>query len=129
MTTTHKVLVSVAGLLLAVLGLRWMLAPAGIATEQGITLGTALALNTARGDLGGFFLGGAILCALGVRTGDGRWLQAVALVVGCVAFGRVVGMIADGVAAEAAVAFVVELGMIAVFLSAANAAGTQGIPR
>lgn len=117
---TIKVLVAITAALLAMLGARWMFAPLGIAAEHDMALGSALALNTIRGDLGGFFLGGAILCALGLRTGDGRWFQAVALVIGCVAFGRLVGMIVDGVAAQAAVAFVVELGMIAILLAAAQ---------
>ena len=117
-----KVMVGVVGGLLALLGIRWMFAPLSIAAEQGLELTNAVALNTARGDLGGFFIAGALLCGIGLRTGDGRWLQAVAVVVGCVALGRVVGMLADGFVASSLIAFCVEGVMVAVLLTAARPA-------
>ncbi len=115
-----KVLVAVIGLLLGSLGLRWMFAPVAIAAELGVSLGNEVALNTARGDLGGLFLAGALLCAVGIARSDGRWLQALALFLGCVASGRVVGILVDGFTSEAAVAIAVELVMLAVLLLAAR---------
>ena len=102
------------------LGLRWMFAPYGIAAEQSITLGDVVALNTARGDLGGAFVAAGVLCAIGLRTGQGIWLQAVAVIVGSVAVGRVVGMVSDGFATSSLVPFAVEVVMVAVLLAAAR---------
>ena len=115
-----KGLVAAIGLLLGVLGLRWLFAPESAAAELGITLGGAVALNTARGDVGGLFIGGAVLCGLGLARGDGRWLQAAALLLACVAAGRVVGIASDGFAPQSGVAIAVELAMIALLLLAAR---------
>ena len=120
MAMVLKVLVGVVALLLALLGVRWMFMPESAAVELGIVLGSAEALNTARGDLGGMFLAAAGLCALGLRSGDGRWLQAVAAVIGCVAVGRLVGIVLDGFSATAGTSIAVEVVMVAILLSAAR---------
>lgn len=115
-----KVAVAVIGLLLAVLGLRWMFLPGHAAVEMGMVLSTPVALNTARGDLGGLFIGGAILCFLGLRTGEGRWLDAAALVIACVAIGRTVGILLDGFLAVSAISIVIELVMVRVLIGASR---------
>lgn len=120
MAVLLRVLVGLVGVLLAYLGVRWMFAPTGAAQEFDIVLASVEALNQARGDLGGLFLGGAALCALGLRSGDGRWLQAVALVIGCVALGRVVGIVLDGFTGVAAVSITFEVAMVAILLAAAR---------
>ncbi len=115
-----KVLVALIGLLLGALGVRWVFAPASAAAELGIGLGSAVALNTARGDVGGLFIGGAILCGFGVARGNANSLHAAALLLACVAAGRTVGIIADGFAPQSATSIVVELVMIALLLLAAR---------
>lgn len=120
MSNGLKVGVGLVAAMLAVLAVRWMFMPLGVAEEMGIILGGPLAYNTVRGDLGGMFLAGAILCVEGIRSGEGRWLQAIALVVACVAIGRVVGLLADGFAAMALLSIAVEVVMVAVLLSAAR---------
>ena len=110
MNAVLKGLVALIGLVLALLGVRWVFAPEGAAAEQGLGLGGVVALSTARGDVGGLFLGGALLCAIGLVRGDGRWLQAAALLLGCVAAGRTVGVVADGWAPEVGTAIAVEAG-------------------
>ncbi|MBM4268727.1 MAG: DUF4345 domain-containing protein [Deltaproteobacteria bacterium] len=116
-----KVAVAVIGLLLAVLGLRWMLFPGFAAVEIGMVLSTPVALNTARGDIGGLFIGGAILCFLGLYTGERRWLDAVALVIACIAIGRTIGILADGFFPVSVISIVVELVMVRVLIGASRA--------
>ena len=120
MSIALRVLVGVVAALFAMLGARWMFAPASIAAEQAMSLGSPLAFNTARGDIGGLFVGGTLLCLVGLVRRQGQWLQAVAVVVGCVAIGRVVGMTVDGFDPESATAFAVELVIIAVLLLTAR---------
>jgi hypothetical protein len=115
-----KLLVGLIGLLLGVLGVRWVFSPESAAAEFGIGLGSAAALNTARGDVGGLFIGGALLCAIGLARGEGRWLEAAALLLGCVAAGRTVGLVVDGLTATTLVSIVIELVMLAVLLLAAR---------
>jgi hypothetical protein len=115
-----KIGVGLIGALFAMLGARWMLAPAGIDAEQAMTLGSPVALNTARGDVGGLFIGGALLGVLGLVGSDVRYFRARAVMVGSVALGRVVGMTLDGFARESGVAFVAELVIVTVLLLAAR---------
>jgi hypothetical protein len=120
MSTRFRIAVSVFALLFAFLGLRWMFGPEAAAGELGIQLGDAVARNTARGDLGGMFIAAAILCGLGVAQAEARWLQAVALVVGCIAFGRSVGLVVDGYATGSLMPLLLEIAMVIVLLLAAR---------
>ncbi len=121
MLITMKVVVGFIGLILGVvLGLRWMFAPESIGAELGITLGDIAALSTARADLGGMFLGAGTLCALGLRSGEGRWLQAAAVLIGAVAVGRALGLVMDGYAPQMLVFLIVELVMVGALLAAAG---------
>ncbi len=115
-----KVVVGFIGLILGVgLGLRWMFVPESVGAELGITLGDIAALSTARADLGGMFLGAGTLCALGLRSGEGRWLQAAAVLVGAVAVGRALALVVDGYAPQMLVFLVVELLMLGALLTTA----------
>ena len=120
MSIALKILVGVVAALFAMLSSRWMFTPAAIASEQPMVLGSPVALNTARGDIGGAIAAAAVLCVLGLVRKEGVWLKAVAILVGCVAIGRVVGMIWDGFAPESGTAFGVELATVAVLLLAAR---------
>ncbi len=121
MLITMKVVVGFIGLILGVvLGLRWMFAPESIGAELGITLGDIAALSTARADLGGMFVGAGTLCALGLRSGEGRWLQAAAVLIGAVAVGRALGLVVDGYAPQMLVFLIVELVMVGALLTAAG---------
>ncbi len=120
MLIAMKVVVGFIGLILGVgLGLRWMFMPESVGAELGITLGDIAALSTARADLGGMFLGAGTLCALGLRSGEGRWLQAAAVLVGAVAIGRALGLVVDGYAPQMLVFLVVELLMLGALLTTA----------
>ena len=83
-------------------------------------MGSIAALNNARGDLGGMFISATVLCGLGLVTRDGRWFQALAVVLGCIAAGRVVGMLADGFAQSSLMPMIIELVMVGVLLLAAR---------
>ena len=123
-----KVVVGFIGLILGVgLGLRWMFVPESVGAELGITLGDIAALSTARADLGGMFLGAGKLCALGLRSGEGRWLQAAAVLIGAVAVGRALGLVVDGYAPQMLVFLVVELLMLGALLTAAARMARQDL--
>jgi hypothetical protein len=116
MTMLLKGLVAVIGILMSVLGLRWVFAPESAAADLGITLGGAVGMNSARGDLGGLFIAGALFCFLGLARRDGRWLQAAALLLACVAVGRAIGIFVDGFASQSGVAIAIELVWLGVLL-------------
>ena len=118
-----NVLVGVIALLLGGgLGLRWMFDPATVAAGLGIGLENVTALSTGRADLGGFFLGAGALCLLGLRRGYRRWLEAVAVLIACIALGRAVSLVLDGFERQLGIFLLVEVVMVAVLLAAARPA-------
>ena len=112
--------VGITALLLALLGVRWMFAPESIALEQGVTLQGLSALSLARADLGGFFVGAALLCVLGLRAGQGQLLNAVAVLIGAIAVGRTIGLFVDGFDGTMALLIGIEIAMVAVLLLSAR---------
>ena len=64
--TAIKLLVLLFGILFLVTGLRWLLAPAGIAPDFGLALGSGIGLSSQVGDMSAFFLtlGVCMFCLL-----------------------------------------------------------------
>ncbi|MEP5766013.1 MAG: DUF4345 family protein [Halieaceae bacterium] len=83
-----RVITALPGLLFLSFGLRWLLAPEGMAKELGMPLLDGMARSTQIGDLTAFFiaLGASIL--LGVFTLNRTWLHAAALLIGGAAVAR-----------------------------------------
>ncbi len=77
-------------------------------------------LSLARADLGGFFVGAALLCVLGLRTGQGQLLNAVAVLIGAIAIGRTIGLFVDGFHGTMALLIGIEIAMVAVLLLSAR---------
>ncbi len=117
--------VGITALLLALLGVRWMFAPESIALEQGVTLQGLPALSLARADLGGFFMGAALLCVLGLRVGQGQLLNAAAVLIGAIAIGRTIGLLVDGFHGTMAFLIGIEIAMVAVLLLSARNSGPE----
>lgn len=90
------IVVGIACLPLTGLGIRSMFAPAGMADAIAIAPQGPVGLNTVRGVLGGLFLACAGMLVLGIASGQVLWFLAVAIVMGVVIVGRVVGIVADG---------------------------------
>ena len=103
--------------------MRFYFTPDAMAPEFSIVpLGVA-GLSTIRGDLGGAFIAIGVLIALGLQANAARWLYAAAGIISAVAFGRVIGFVADGTVPNSVVPFVVEVVFIVVLLAAARRIG------
>ena len=89
MNKVLKVIVAVPAILFLVIGLRWLLAPAGVAGEFGMPLLDGLGLSTQIGDLAAFFIGAGAMMLLGVLTLNKTWLLAPALLLSLTAVFRV----------------------------------------
>ena len=126
MRVVLTILVGVVGLLMLVLGVQWLTDPVATAARLGITLQGADALSTARGDIAGMFIGGALMALLGLLTRNSAWLLALALMLALIAAGRVVGFFMDGPAAPSVQAFFAELVMAAVLVLKATQAPAAG---
>lgn len=121
MTILLRILVGLIALLLLVLGLNLMFNPAAAAAGLGLTPEGSLGLNTLRGDFGGMFLASTVLLALGLVRQRAEWFLAVAVVMGLIAIGRIVGFVIDGAPTSATgAAFAVEILIVLVLLAASR---------
>ena len=68
-----KIVVALMAVIFASIGLRWLVAPEGIAAEFGMTLMEGLGLSSQIGDLGAFFLSLAVFVLLALATGRRTW--------------------------------------------------------
>ncbi len=121
-----KVVVGLIGLLLAFMGINLMfIDPAAAAGGFNVTPIGPDGLNTLRGDLGGMFVTGGVLLALGIVQQKAQWFYAVAILMGLIALGRLVGFVVDGGPGDATLpAFISEL----VFVAILSFAGMKIVP-
>ncbi len=83
-------LVLIPAVLFIVMGVRWLVAPAGIAPEFGFELAAGLGLSSQVGDMSGYFLTLGICMLTGVVSGRRTWYYPPALLLFLTASGRVV---------------------------------------
>ena len=118
MELTLQILVGLATLMLMGLGTMSMFAPRRMVKNFAIEpVGTA-GLSTIRSVIGGLFLASVAMLAFGLLTGQTLGYLAVALLMGGVAFGRVVGIVTDGYDKAVIPPLVVELVIISVLVAA-----------
>ncbi|MEM8765831.1 MAG: DUF4345 family protein [Pseudomonadota bacterium] len=114
-----RVLIGAIALLFLVMGLGYVFDPASNAADLSLTPIGEHGLNTLRGDLGGLFLGSTVLLVLGLVQRRIEWFLSVAVFMGVIASGRIVGFVVDGNPAELAlIAFGFEVGITALLVLA-----------
>ncbi len=91
-----KVVVALTAVLFASIGLRWLVAPEGVAAEAGMTLMEGLGLSSQIGDLGAFFLSLAIFILLALATGRRTWYYPPIILLGLTAIMRTMAWIFHG---------------------------------
>ena len=91
-----KVVVALTAVLFASIGLRWLVAPEGVAAEAGMTLMEGLGLSSQIGDLGAFFLSLAIFILLALTTGRRTWYDPPIILLGLTAIMRTMAWIFHG---------------------------------
>jgi hypothetical protein len=91
-----KVVVALTAVLFASIGLRWLVAPEGVATEFGMILMEGLGLSSQIGDLGAYFLSLAIFILLALATGRRTWYYPPIILLGLTAIMRTMAWIFHG---------------------------------
>ena len=88
--TVVKLLVLLAAILFLVMGVRWLVAPAGVAPDFGLTLSDGIGLSSQIGNMAGFFLllGSCMLIAL--ISGHRSWYYPPMMLLAITALGRTV---------------------------------------
>ena len=117
-------LVGLSCLFLIGLGTRTMFAPKSMVQVLAVRPEGPAGLNTMRGFLGGLFIGSSILLATGLVTENTTFLLAVAMVMGVVVVGRLVGVAVDGFDKRVAFPLVAEMVMVTIFLVAHTQLGS-----
>ena len=84
-----NVRVALPAVLFLTIGLRWMVAPEGVATEFGMALDTGLGLSTQIGDLSAFFLTLGLSMLLALLSRRRVWFYPPIMLLGFAALGRV----------------------------------------
>ena len=89
MNTAIRLLVLLCGILFLVTGLRWLLAPAGVAPEFGLVLGTGVGLSSQVGDMSAFFLTLGVCILMGLTTQRTLWYYPPIILLSLTAVGRI----------------------------------------
>ena len=116
MTLALKILCGVYGALLALLGGRWWFGFEAIVAEWSVEALGPLGVNNLVADMGALFLGGAIMIALGLRSGHSVWLLAVALTMVIAAAGRLFAYATIGYVPETLVPLIFEIASCALLV-------------
>lgn len=110
-----KVVVGLIALLLLVMAFNLMFDPADSALGFNVTPIGIDGLGTLRADLGGMFLASAVLLVLGLVQQKAQWFYAVAILMGLIALGRLIGFVLDGGPSDVTLpAFIAELVFVAI---------------
>ncbi len=118
MNVLLQILVGLATVMLLGLGTMSMFAPRRMLKNFALEPIGVAGLSTVRSVVGGLFLTSVLLLGYGVASGQTEGFLVVALLMGVVAVGRVVGLIADGFDKAVIPPLIVELVIIAVLVSA-----------
>ena len=107
-----QILVLLPAILFVVMGLRWLVDPAGVAPEFGLVLGEGLGLSSQVGDMSGYFLTLGICMLAALVSGRRVWYYPPMLLLLLTAVGRVIAWLlhdaalAPQIAAEIVVAVI-----------------------
>ena len=89
MNIALRAIVLLCGVLFIVTGLRWLLAPAGVAPEFGLALSTGVGLSSQIGDMSAFFLTLGVSILMGLTTQRTIWYYPPVILLSLTAIGRV----------------------------------------
>ena len=116
--TAIKLLVLLFGILFLVTGLRWLLAPAGIAPDFGLALGSGIGLSSQVGDMSAFFLTLGVCILMGLTTRRSVWYYPPIILLSLTAVGRVLAwLIHDAALATQLIAPEVIVSLVLLFAS------------
>ena len=116
--TAIKLLVLLFGVLFLVTGLRWLLAPAGIAPDFGLALGSGIGLSSQVGDMSAFFLTLGVCMLMGLTTQRSVWYYPPIILLSLTAVGRVLAwLIHDAALATQLIAPEVIVSLVLLFAS------------
>ena len=125
MSIALRAIVLLCGVLFIVTGLRWLLAPAGVAPEFGLVLSSGIGLSSQIGDMSAFFLTLGVCILMGLTTQRTIWYYPPIILLSLTAIGRVLAwLLHDAALATDLIAPEVIIALI--LLIASRRLATQG---
>jgi len=113
-----RILVLLPGVLFLVTGLRWLLAPAAVAPEFGLMLGSGIGLSSQIGDMSAFFLTLGVCILMGLTTQRSIWYYPPIILLLLTATGRILAwLMHDAALATALIVPEVVVALILFFAS------------
>ena len=88
MNIALRAIVLVCGVLFILTGLRWLLAPVGVAPEFGLVLSSGVGLSSQIGDMSAFFLTLGVCILMGLITQRAIWYYPPIILLSLTAVGR-----------------------------------------
>ena len=88
MNVALRAIVLLCGVLFIITGLRWLLAPAGVAPEFGLVLSTGVGLSSQIGDMSAFFLTLGVCILMGLTIQRAIWYYPPIILLSLTAVGR-----------------------------------------
>lgn len=119
---------ALAAALFAALGLSFWIAPAPAAARLGIAAMAPAGFTALRADLGGLFLGLALLSTAALWSRRRPWFLAAATLLGTVAVGRLASWLVEGGTPGGTGALLLEIVVVVVLLLAARETPVEGEP-
>ena len=89
MNRVLQILVALAAIMFILTGVRWLVAPAGVAPMFGLTLGDGVGLSSQVGDMSAFFLTLGICMLVALVSGRRVWFYPPIILLSLTALGRV----------------------------------------
>lgn len=118
------VLVVLPAILMVLLGVRWLVDPAGVAPQFGFPLLTGLGLSSQVGDMAAFFLTAGLCMLLGVVLREPIWFYPPMMLFLLAASGRMIAWLVHG-ASLALQMIAVEIITSTILIVAARRLGTK----
>jgi len=125
MNIALRAIVLLCGVLFIVTGLRWLLAPAGVAPEFGLVLSSGVGLSSQIGDMSAFFLTLGVCILMGLATQRTLWYYPPIILLSLTAVGRILAWLLHD-AALATGLIVPEVIVALILLIASRRLATQG---
>ena len=125
MNIALRAIVLLCGVLFIVTGLRWLLAPAGVAPEFGLALSTGVGLSSQIGDMSAFFLTLGVCILMGLTTQRTLWYYPPIILLSLTAVGRILAWLLHD-AALAMNLIAPEVIVALILLTASRRLATQG---
>lgn len=114
-----NVIVGLVGGLFVIMGLSWLVDPAGAAKNLGMPLLEGLGRSSQIADCGAFFTTGGSMVLIGIITRQRTWLYAPSMMLCCAAVFRILAWLVHG-AAFATPQIAVEVVLTALLMFAAS---------